>query len=101
MPLSSNRQECAGLGLKLHEEVWMHGSFYRRNILRKPGPLSAHPDERVDNTRKRGGYGVDWSFRLIDFGRSAYVGGATGIVEPLDMEHQKVRYWGLGMVELE
>ena len=89
-----NRQECVSLALRLHEAEWVHGSFFQRNILRKPGPLNAHPEERKENQKKRGGYGVDWSFRFIDFGRSEYVGGEPdGIVLSLDGEHQEVRSW--------
>ncbi len=38
----------------------MQGSIYARNIVVQPGPLSAPPDERSDDTP---------SFRIIDFGR--------------------------------
>lgn len=51
----------------------MHGSVYERNILQQPGPLEAPPIQRLRNTTGRGGYGVQWSYRLIDFGRSEYV----------------------------
>ena len=82
----------------------MHGSFYQRNILRKPGPLSAHPDERNDNTRKRGGYGVDWSYRVVDFGRSVCVDNvpkANYVYELQYKEHMNVRSWAAGDKELE
>jgi hypothetical protein len=54
----------------MHSGGWYHGSFWQRNILKKAGPLNASLIEREKNKGKRGGYGVDWSFRLIDFGRS-------------------------------
>jgi len=82
----------------------VHGSFYQRNILRKPGPLSIHPDKRVDNTRKRGGYGVDWSYRLVDFGRSAYIDGVKADyyqTKSQYKEHMNVRSWAAGDKELE
>ena len=82
----------------------MHGSFYRRNILRKPGPLVIHPDKRVENTRKRGGYGIDWSFRLIDFGRSGYIENVKAdyvLVYSQYKEHENVRSWAAGHKSLE
>ena len=57
------KQECAALLYRLHEAGWSHGSFYERNILVQPGPLSEWPLIRC-------ALGVK-SFRLIDFGRSA------------------------------
>jgi len=81
--------------------MWFHGSFYQRNILRKPGPLSAPPEERKDNKKKRGTYGVNWSFRLIDFGRSEYVGDEQEEINPsLDREHHAVKTWYSGFKEL-
>ncbi|PPQ68571.1 hypothetical protein CVT24_005583 [Panaeolus cyanescens] len=49
---------------------WMHHSIYQRNIVRKPGPIHASPEERLANSKKYGGKGDDWNFRIIDFGRS-------------------------------
>ena len=57
------KQECAALLYRLHETGWSHGSFYERNILMQPGPLSKWPLYRLAGDVK--------SFRLIDFGRSA------------------------------
>ena len=57
----------------MHAADWIHGSVYERNILQQPGPLEAPPIQRLRNTTGRGGYGVHWSYRLIDFGRSEYV----------------------------
>ncbi|KAF8894951.1 hypothetical protein CPB84DRAFT_1710693 [Gymnopilus junonius] len=65
-----DKSESASLAYRFHEEGWVHGSLARRNILRQPGPLSAWPIERMVNMSMRGGIGEDWSFRLIDFGRS-------------------------------
>jgi hypothetical protein len=58
----------------MHEAEWTQGSVYERNILRQPGPITAFPAERELNKTKRGGYGENWSYRMIDFGRAAYVG---------------------------
>ena len=49
---------------------WIHGSVAKRNILIKPGPLSDNPLERSLNVYERDGHGVNWDFRLIDFGRA-------------------------------
>ncbi|KAF9565508.1 hypothetical protein CPC08DRAFT_683586 [Agrocybe pediades] len=67
---ADDRNECASLIYRFHEEGWWHGSVAQRNIVKQPGPLSAWPLERHFNARERGGLGKDWSFRLIDFGRS-------------------------------
>jgi hypothetical protein len=64
------RYECGALVYKFHHAGWVHGSVARRNIVRQPGPLNASPAERMVNTEKRNGLGTDWSYRLIDFGRS-------------------------------
>ena len=47
--------------LRLHDEGINQGSFYVRNILRQPGPLTAPPEMRSMDTP---------SFRVIDFGRA-------------------------------
>jgi len=51
---------------------WFHGSIWERNILKQPGPLSESVFWKRMNKKRRGGYGVDWSFRLIDFGRTRH-----------------------------
>ena len=51
---------------------WLHGSIWERNILKQPGPLNESRVRRNMNMRRRNGYGADWSFRLIDFGRSRH-----------------------------
>ena len=52
---------------------WHHGSIWERNILKQPGPLNESPFWKRMNKKRRNGYGVDWSFRLIDFGRTRHV----------------------------
>jgi len=42
--------------------------------MRKPGPLMAHPSQRLENAKKRGGYGTEWDYRIIDLGRSEWGG---------------------------
>ena len=44
--------------------------MFGRNIVRKPGPIADSPTTRALNKEKRGGIGVEWDYRLIDFGRS-------------------------------
>ena len=46
--------------LRLHYEGILQGSFYVRNIMMQPGPLTAPPEQRSNKTP---------SFRIIDFGR--------------------------------
>ena len=46
--------------LRLHYSGFIQGSFYVRNIMVQPGPLTAPPEERSEHTP---------SFRVIDFGR--------------------------------
>jgi len=38
--------------------------------MRKPGPIADDPATREVNRQKRGGIGVGWDYRLIDFGRT-------------------------------
>jgi hypothetical protein len=66
----SYRSEAASLVFRFHDAGWIHGSIAKRNILIQPGPLSEAPLSRHINSGARGGHGIDWSFRLIDFGRS-------------------------------
>ncbi|KAF8955672.1 hypothetical protein BDZ97DRAFT_1856164 [Flammula alnicola] len=65
-----DQTECASLIYRFHEAGWLHGSIARRNIVRQPGPLSAWPMQRISNMLSHGGLGKNWSYRLIDFGRS-------------------------------
>ncbi|KAJ7641270.1 hypothetical protein FB45DRAFT_738095 [Roridomyces roridus] len=57
------RSECFSLALRLPHAEFTQNSFYVRNILRQPGPLSVPPAERSDRTP---------SFRIIDFGRGEH-----------------------------
>ena len=54
------RTECFSLILRLHHADILQGSFYVRNIMIQPGPLTAPPAERSFETP---------SFRIIDYGR--------------------------------
>jgi hypothetical protein len=55
--------ECFSLILRLHCAHFIQNSFYVRNILVQPGPLTHPPALRSSKTP---------SFRIIDFGRSEY-----------------------------
>ncbi|KAK7018420.1 hypothetical protein R3P38DRAFT_2539238 [Favolaschia claudopus] len=57
------RSECYSLALRLHHAEFTQNSFYVRNILRQPGPLTLPPSERSDKTP---------SFRIIDHGRGEH-----------------------------
>ena len=92
------RQECASLLYRLHEAGWTHGSAYERNILKQPGPLNVSPNQRLGNSTERGGYGVQWSFRLIDFGRSKYVEGQADEDKWIRMDAAKVARWYHGAI---
>ncbi|KAJ6629867.1 hypothetical protein B0H10DRAFT_1629162, partial [Mycena sp. CBHHK59/15] len=54
------RSECYSLALRLHYAQITQNSFYVRNVLRQPGPLTVAPALRSLDTP---------SFRIIDFGR--------------------------------
>ncbi|KAI0366532.1 hypothetical protein BV20DRAFT_1124167 [Pilatotrama ljubarskyi] len=56
------RTECFSLVLRLHMANITQGSFYVRNIMIQPGPLSHPPAARTFDRP---------SFRIIDFGRAA------------------------------
>jgi hypothetical protein len=71
----------------------MHGSVYERNILKQSGSLDASPNQRLANSLGRGVYGVDWSFRLIDFGRSEYVAGKEDMKERIEFDSKRVVKW--------
>jgi hypothetical protein len=54
---------------RLHEANFIQGSFFERNILVQPGPLTLpRSDRSLDNP----------SYRIIDFGR----GQIPGIIDP-------------------
>ncbi|KAI0079856.1 hypothetical protein K474DRAFT_1616965 [Panus rudis PR-1116 ss-1] len=55
------RSEIYSFLIRLHVEDYLHNSFYLRNILMQPGPLTRQPSHRSLSTP---------SFRLIDFGRT-------------------------------
>ncbi|KAF7361064.1 hypothetical protein MSAN_01137300 [Mycena sanguinolenta] len=57
------RSECYSLALRLHFAEFTQNSFYVRNILRQPGPLTVAPSARSDKTP---------SFRIIDHGRGEH-----------------------------
>lgn len=59
------RSECYSLMTRLHYAHFIQNSFYVRNILVQPGPLTAPPHKRSKKTP---------SFRLIDFGRAMEYG---------------------------
>lgn len=65
-----HRSEAAALVFRFHNAGWIHGSVAKRNILIQPGPLSDIPHERLVNSKARDGHGINWDFRLIDFGRA-------------------------------
>ena len=52
--------ECFSLLLRLHHMDIVQGSFYVRNIMCQPGPLTLPPEKRSYDHP---------SFRIIDFGR--------------------------------
>ncbi|EIW86207.1 hypothetical protein CONPUDRAFT_44143, partial [Coniophora puteana RWD-64-598 SS2] len=60
---ADDRNECASLLLRFHHEGWLHNSFAERNILVQAGPITDWPLGRMFSDK--------YSFRLIDFGRSA------------------------------
>ena len=72
------RSEAAALVFRFHDAGWIHGSVAKRNILIQPGPLSDNPVERHLNSKARDGHGVNWDFRLIDFGRAFEINKAEG-----------------------
>ncbi|KAF8799148.1 hypothetical protein BYT27DRAFT_7121604 [Phlegmacium glaucopus] len=72
-----DQSEAASLVFRFHDAGWFHGSIAKRNILVQRGPLSEFPVIRDRNRYARGGHGVGWSFRLIDFGRSADISNAV------------------------
>ncbi|KAJ7075256.1 hypothetical protein B0H15DRAFT_792105 [Mycena belliarum] len=57
------RSECYSMALRLHYAEFTQGSFYVRNFLMQPGPLTVAPSARSTETP---------SFRIIDFGRGEH-----------------------------
>ncbi|KAF7334530.1 hypothetical protein MVEN_02282800 [Mycena venus] len=60
---ADERSECFSLALRLHYAEFTQNSFYVRNILRQPGPLTVAPSDRSNKTP---------SFRIIDHGRGEH-----------------------------
>lgn len=71
--------------LRLHYAGFTHGSFYVRNIMMQPGPLTAPPEKRSKDTP---------SFRMIDFGRTDEWGEYVGDKSDKDRFERKKREWG-------
>lgn len=59
--MTASRTDCYALLMRLHFAEYLHGSFFERNIVVQPGPLTKPPYARSMETP---------SFRLIDFGRT-------------------------------
>ncbi|KAJ7243195.1 hypothetical protein B0H12DRAFT_1188760 [Mycena haematopus] len=60
---TEERMICFAFPHSLYNLGFIQNSFYARNILVQPGPLTHPPDQRSSKTP---------SFRVIDFGRSKY-----------------------------
>lgn len=88
---TERRNECLSLGFRMNAAGWVHNSFYERNIVKQPGPLNKSPTLRRMNEKYRNGYGVDWSFRVVDFGRTRHKGDVGG--RPLKEEMAEIKYW--------
>ena len=87
------RSEAAALVFRFHDAGWIHGSVAKRNILIQPGPLSDNPVERHLNSKARDGHGVNWDFRLIDFGRAyEIIGGDENRTEYLIKSEERDLY---------
>ncbi|KAF9049066.1 hypothetical protein BJ165DRAFT_1464210 [Panaeolus papilionaceus] len=65
-----DREQAISLFNRFHHAGWCHLSLYQRNIVMKPGPINVTHQERLNNSKQRGGLGEEWTFRLIDYGRS-------------------------------
>ncbi|KAI0329800.1 hypothetical protein GY45DRAFT_1435189 [Cubamyces sp. BRFM 1775] len=74
------RTECFSLILRLHDMGITQNSFYLRNILIQPGPLSMPPSMRSFKTP---------SFRIIDFGRARVLTYMLAEVKEADPEKRK------------
>lgn len=71
--------------LRLHYDGFTQGSFYVRNIMVQPGPLTAPPELRSMETP---------SFRIIDFGRGKEWNAFVGEKTDKSRLEQKDREWG-------
>jgi hypothetical protein len=70
---------------RLHYAGFIQGSFYVRNILVQPGPLTAPPEERSKKTP---------SFRLIDFGRGEEYNLTIGDRSDKERMERQQNLWG-------
>ncbi|KAI0329808.1 hypothetical protein GY45DRAFT_1324614 [Cubamyces sp. BRFM 1775] len=77
---ADERTECFSLMMRLHELRITQGSFYERNVLVQPGPLSAPPSMRTLDKP---------SFRIIDFGRARVLAYLLAAVQETDVEKRK------------
>lgn len=71
--------------LRLHYAGFIQGSFYVRNILAQPGPLTVPPEQRSKKTP---------SFRVIDFGRGMQWHTFVGDRSDENRVQQKRIEWG-------
>ncbi|EKM57232.1 uncharacterized protein PHACADRAFT_254885 [Phanerochaete carnosa HHB-10118-sp] len=71
--------------LRLHYSGFVQGSFFVRNIMVQPGPLTAPPELRSKKTP---------SFRVIDFGRGEEWNTFVGDKTDKERLEQKEREWG-------
>ncbi|KAI0658078.1 hypothetical protein C8Q70DRAFT_1135933 [Cubamyces menziesii] len=78
--MDDERTECFSLMLRLHALKITQGSFYVRNVLIQPGPLSAPPSQRTLRIP---------SFRIIDFGRARVLAYLLTAVKETDEEKRK------------
>ncbi|KAF9483226.1 hypothetical protein BDN70DRAFT_852095 [Pholiota conissans] len=92
-----DKNECAALIHRFHEAGWLHNSVAKRNIVRQSGPLSSWPLERMINAGKRDGLGENWSYRLIDFGRSCKEEDNPGLMQG---ERLIIDNWLFGLNDL-
>ena len=70
---------CGSLLYRFHNANWIHDSFYERNVLMQPGPLTAFPTIRKFSKTN--------VFRLIDFGRSWQGASYDAIWDDREHEH--------------
>lgn len=76
--------------LRLHYAGFIQGSFYVRNILMQPGPLTVPPEERSKATP---------SFRIIDFGRGERWDDIVGDKSDEERVERKKREWGMSICD--
>ncbi|TFK35285.1 hypothetical protein BDQ12DRAFT_324001 [Crucibulum laeve] len=76
--------ECASLLFRFHHGGWLHDSVYARNFLYQAGPLTAPPEKRMANLKRSHG---QFSFRLIDFGRSGDISPSRRAEEEMQLKN--------------